>query len=108
LGGADGVDDLARPWESGMLDVMEVIYRNFLFETDLMRAFATGLPAMPTIFVNENGLCFVQRNRRQWEQPKVGHLRHSEAMRYADTFQLAELKSFLETIHQGAAVEINR
>jgi len=63
-----------------------------------MRAFPTGVEWMPTIFVNDNGLCFLERTRKSWETSQITHLHRREAKRYSETFQLHELKAYLASI----------
>ncbi|HVT81636.1 MAG TPA: hypothetical protein VHM90_13395, partial [Phycisphaerae bacterium] len=53
---------------------------------------------MPTIFVNQNGLCFLEQSRKSWKASRIKHLPANEARRYADTFQLHELKAYLAAV----------
>jgi hypothetical protein len=74
---------------------MQVTYKNFVFDTDRLRAFPTGNESMPTVYVAESGLCFIETMRKRWETSRIRHLQFHEAIRYAETFKVDELKTYL-------------
>ena len=60
---------------------MEITHHGFVFNTDNMTAFATGAPATPTIYMNENGLAFLQISRDFWPIPRMRHISRIETKR---------------------------
>jgi hypothetical protein len=74
---------------------MQCEYQKRTFDTDTMAAFPTGVECMPMIYVNADRLCFLEINRRRWEEPQVKYLHRREALRYADLYKVAGLREIL-------------
>ena len=67
---------------------MEVHHHGFVFETDAMSAFSTGEPTIPTIYINQNGLAFLERTRKCWVTSRLRHIGRMEARRLAIKYRL--------------------
>src|ERR1043166_3358067 len=60
-----------------------------------MRAFDTGHPFTPEIFVDGEQECFVAQHRAGWPEPKMRYVPRHEARRLAGLFPLGDLKTDL-------------
>ncbi len=75
---------------------MEITHHQFVFNTDNMTAFATGSPSIPTIYMNENGLAFLELSRKSWLAPRMRFLGRMEARRLALLYRLRGILEILD------------
>ena len=75
---------------------MVVNHHGFVFDTDTMSAFSTGERSTPTIYINENGLAFLERTRKCWVGPRLRHLQRMETRRLAVKYGLKGILEILD------------
>ena len=83
---------------------MKINLGQFVMDTDDMAALPTGIATMPVIYVNVNGAAFLESQRPHWQQHKVRRLDRAEAMRIANTCNLASLKDYLAQYRRSMSV----
>src|ERR1044072_7984114 len=71
---------------------MRFIHRGREVDTADMRAFETGHPFTPQIFIDHELECFVAQLRAGWPEPKMRYVPRHEARRLAELYHLEELK----------------
>lgn len=76
---------------------MEVLYHHFVFDTSAMSAFGTGEPSMPTIYVNRNGVAFLEHTRKSWSAPRLRHIDRIETRRLAQKYGLTGILEILDS-----------
>jgi hypothetical protein len=78
-----------------MESMMRFMHRSREVDTADMKAFETGHPFTPQIFLDREQECFVAQHRAGWTEPKMRYVPRHEARRLADLYHLEDLKSAL-------------
>src|SRR4051812_25610824 len=83
---------------------MIFVHRDRDRDTSAMAAFATGQEQTPFIYLDPEGLCFLQYHRARWEEPRIRCIPRHEAIRLANLYHLGDLKVAL-LAHKHATAE---
>ena len=67
------------------------------YDTTNMTQFETGQPCLPKIYVNTDGLIFLETHRDGWLEPRMRRIPRFEALRIAALYHVDNLRHFLLT-----------
>ena len=87
---------------------MEIMHHGFGFNTDTMAAFSTGAPSIPTIYINPDGLAFLEQSRNSWVSPRLRYLGRMEARRLAIYYGLNGILEILNRKLESSRVDLSQ